>query len=112
VDEKTIGAWVVHHTNKLEQSVGPHSYDSILTAGKAGILLSALSATDLNRLSRPKVDALARAANINRLELPALLQMLSHKGLVRVGDATMDILGVTTPTVLQRTSEIFNELRG
>jgi hypothetical protein len=110
VDQKTIGAWVVHHTNKLEQSVGPHSYDSILTAGKAGILLSALSATNLNRLSRPKVDALARAANINRLELPALLQMLSDKGLIRADDTTIDILGVTTPTVLQRTSEIFNEL--
>jgi hypothetical protein len=40
MDPKTKGAWLVHHTHKLEQVTGVHEFDNIYAAGKAAILLS------------------------------------------------------------------------
>ncbi len=110
LDPKTRGAWLVHHTNKLQQVTGPNSYDNILVAGKAGILLSALSASADVSLPRARVGALASAANINKLELQQLLKLLSDHRLINVGAEGVDVLGVTNSTVLTRTSEIFEGL--
>ena len=49
IDPKTTGAWLVHHTNKLQHVVGVGSFDNVLVAGKAAILLSVLSATQQGR---------------------------------------------------------------
>jgi hypothetical protein len=46
MDAKKKGAWLVHHTLKLQQVSGVHEFDNIFAAGKAAILLSALSAND------------------------------------------------------------------
>jgi len=110
LDPKTTGAWLVHHTNKLQQISGANSYDNILVAGKAGILLSALSASEDVSLPRARVGALASAANINKLELEQLLKLLSEHRLINLGSEGVDVLGVTSSTVLTRTSEIFERL--
>jgi hypothetical protein len=60
IEGKTTGAWLVHHANKLQQITGAVSYDNILVAGKAAILLSALSATQQTSLTYDEVRALAR----------------------------------------------------
>jgi hypothetical protein len=110
IDKKTTGAWLVHHANKLQQVTGVVSYDNVLVAGKAAILLSALSASQQTSLSREKVVALARGANVNKLELEQLLNVLQEHRLINKGPSGIDVLGVTTPTVLQRAADIFENL--
>jgi len=46
MDGKTKGAWLVHHTHKLEQVSSVQEFNNIYAAGKAAILLPALSASD------------------------------------------------------------------
>jgi hypothetical protein len=112
LDDKTSGAWVVHHTRKLEQVSSAHTFNAVLVAGKAGTLLSALSATEQTTVPKVRVDALAQAANINAyVELPKLLEILKGRKLIDLSASGVDVLGVTTPTLLQRTSEIFEELK-
>jgi len=111
LDEKTTGAWLVHHTRKLEQVSNPQAFNKILIAGKAGTLLSALSASTQSSLSRKQVEALAQAANINTyFELPKLLDLLQARKLIDISSSGVDVLGVTTPSILERTSDVFDDL--
>jgi hypothetical protein len=106
MDAKTKGAWLVHHTHKLEQVHGIQQFDKISAAGKAGILLSALSASDQTSLDSARVELLAKAASINTVfELPKLLELLQKRGLVQVSDKGVDVLGVTTSLVVQHVAK-------
>src|SRR5882724_12866410 len=101
-DSKTAGAWIVHHSLKLQQVTGVQDYNNLYAAGKAGLLLSALSSTQQTSLSVPQVESLAKAANINTLfELPKLLDLLKGRHLIEPSPSGVDILGLTTSTVLQ-----------
>ncbi len=110
MDKKTIGAWIIHHTHKLQQVASPISFDRINLAGKAGILLSALSASDLeSTLTRERVEAVAAANGISQtLELPTLLSKLQDAQLIDVA-ASGDVhtLGLTTASVLSHIHDIF-----
>jgi len=110
MDVKTKGAWLVHHTQKLQQVNGVHEFDNIYAAGKAAILLSALSASEQTSLPRKRVELLAKAANINILELPKLLELLEAQSLVEVSKAGVDVLGVTTSKVVQHATEVYEGL--
>jgi hypothetical protein len=111
MDPKTKGAWLVHHTHKLEQVAGVHEFDNIYAAGKAAILLSALSASDQTSLSRGRVELLAKASNINTLfELPKLLELLEAQSLVQSSKKGIDVLGVTTTAVVQHAAGVFDAL--
>jgi hypothetical protein len=111
MDAKTKGAWLVHHTFKLEQVHGVQQFDKILAAGKAGILLSALSASDQTSLDNTRVELLAKAANINTVfELPKLLELLEKRSLIQVSNKGVDVLGVTTPLVVQHAAAVFDDL--
>jgi hypothetical protein len=88
-----------------------YSFDNILVAGKAGILLSALSASQQLSMDRLKVETLARASNISvPFELPRLLELLQQRNLINLGTSGIDVLGVTGVTVLERAAELFEEL--
>jgi hypothetical protein len=111
MDRKTKGAWLVHHTHKLEQISGVYEFNNIYAAGKSAILLSALSASDQTSLSSSKVELLAKASNINTLfELPKLLELLEAQSLVQASKKGIDVLGVTTTTVVQHASGVFDAL--
>lgn len=111
MDAKTKGAWLVHHTHKLEQVNGVQEFNNIYAAGKAAILLSALSASDQTSLPHTRVEVLAKASNINTLfELPKLLDLLQSRGLVQVSKKGVDVLGVTTAAVVQHASGVYDEL--
>ena len=43
IDKKTQGAWLIHHASKLQTVVNSSPFENINIAGKAGMLLSALS---------------------------------------------------------------------
>lgn len=111
MDVKTKGAWLVHHTHKLEQVSGAQEFNNILVAGKAAILLSALASSDQTSLPSSKVLALAEASNINKaFELPRLLDLLQAGGLVQTSSQGVDVLGATTAMVVQHASELYDQL--
>ena len=87
MENKVLGSWLIHHTNKLQGVTSQQGYDKTFLAGKAGILLSAISANDEIRVSNEKVKTLAAAANINEVfELPKLLELLQDQRLIDVGN--------------------------
>ncbi|NKQ12422.1 hypothetical protein [Pseudomonas sp. SST3] len=58
MDKKTAGSWLIHHSSKLQGVNNPLSFEKTLVAGKAGILLSAISADTERTISTEKVNAL------------------------------------------------------
>lgn len=111
MDKKTKGSWLIHHTNKLQTVTNQQGYDNTFLAGKAGILLSAISANNQITISKNRLQILAQAANINlTFELPKLIQVLSSKELIDTTDKEISVLGVTTTSALQHTTDIFDSL--
>jgi hypothetical protein len=109
MDKKTKGAWLVHHTNKLQKVDNQANYENIFLAGKAGILLSAISSTNQSSIDNNKLTTLAQASNINtRLELPELLHILQEHGLLIQGTSGIDVLGITGSATLQHVADIFD----
>lgn len=109
-DKKVSGAWVIHHTNKIQQVSYQPDFEVTALSGKAGLLLSALSASDEeSTLKHERVNALAAATNINRLELNSLLQILKDRDLIdsSKSDKEVVVLGVTSSSALEHTSDIF-----
>jgi hypothetical protein len=106
--KKVTGAWLVHHTKKLDLINRPGEYNSVRLAGKAGILLSILSENQQSTLSNKQVQDLARAAGVDTaFELPVLLDKLTEQHLVSQGQAGIEVLGLTSAAVLQHASDIF-----
>ena len=111
MDKKIKGSWLIHHTNKLQGVTNQRGYGKTFLAGKAGILLSVISSNEEATISKLRVQTLAEAANINtEFELPKLLEVLSNRQLVEVTDNSVAVLGVTTSSALQHTSDIFDSL--
>lgn len=102
---------MIHHTNKLQGVTNQSGYEKIYLAGKAGILLSAISANKNITINNDKLAVLASAANINRtFELPKLIEVLQQQKLIDKSSGGVAVLGVTTATVLQHTSDLFDSL--
>jgi hypothetical protein len=108
IDKKTEGAWLVHHSNKLQGVDGAVDFQEIEFAGKCGILLSALAADTDATLPKKRVQAIAKAAKLNvHTELPAILEKLEERHLIDQSESGIAVLGLTTSTVLGHTSDIF-----
>jgi hypothetical protein len=111
VDKKVKGSWLIHHTNKLQTVTNQGLYLNTFVAGKAGILLSAISESRQSVVSNEKLNVLASAANINTaFELPKLLDVLQEHELIDRSDSGVGVLGITTSSALQHTSNIFESL--
>lgn len=111
MDKMTKGSWLIHHTNKLQGVTNQAGYDKTFLAGKAGILLSAISSNNLATLNNDRLNVLAQAANINTIfELPKLIEILKQQQLVDTTNGGVAVLGVTTAKTLQHTSDIFDAL--
>lgn len=111
MDKKTQGAWIVHHAEKLKTVTHADTeFEQINFAGKCGILLSSLSSDAQYQLNNDRVDALARAANINvRTELPAFLGELARQRIISKGSSGIEVLGMGAGSILEHTSRIFDE---
>ncbi|HAT8555418.1 TPA: hypothetical protein I7221_05370 [Vibrio vulnificus] len=111
MDNKTEGAWLVHHCEKLKTVTNADNfYEQINFAGKCGVILSSLAADSQSLITRERVNALAKAANINtRTELPAFLGELERQRLISTGSDAVEVLGMATSSVLEHTSRIFRE---
>ncbi len=113
MDDKTRGAWLVHHAQKLQNVTGGAAveFEKIGVAGKMGLLLSSLAATEESTLPTAKVEALAKASAISvTFELPLLLERLEAHSLISRSSHGVGVLGVTTGSVLQHTSTAFENL--
>lgn len=108
LDKKTNGAWLIHHSNKLQSINGAVEFQGVEFAGKCGSLLSALAADEKSTLDNRRVHAIAKAAKLNvHTDLPAILKKLEERHLVDVCDTGVAVLGLATETVLSHTSDIF-----
>lgn len=109
MEKKTCGAWLIHHTHKLQGvNLATQDYDQIWFAGKCGILLNALAGSAASRLTNDRVAALAQANGLSvRLELPAILDELHRQRLVDKGASGISVLGLTTVQTLEHTANIF-----
>ncbi|TOO00159.1 hypothetical protein CGH46_22680, partial [Vibrio parahaemolyticus] len=111
MDSKTKGAWLIHNTNKLASATNQGIYENTYLAGKTGILLSAISASNEQTLDDQRLKALANANNINAsFELPTILNTLSSHELIDRSSSGIAVLGVTTTSALQHTAKIFDTL--
>jgi hypothetical protein len=111
MDNKVKGSWLVHHTNKLQNVTNQHGYENTFLSGKSGILLSAISSDNQIVVNDERLKVLAQAANINIMfELPKLLEILKKRSLIDITNGGIAVLGVTTSSALQHTSDIFDAL--
>ena len=110
MDKKVKGSWLIHHTNKLQGVTNQSGYDNTYLAGKAGILLSAISANNSITVNNDRLDVLARSANISRIELPTLIDVLEKQKLIDKSSGGVAVLGVTTTMALQHTTDLFDSL--
>jgi len=111
MDKKVQGSWLIHHTNKLQNVTNQGDYQNTFVAGKAGILLSAISETGQSVITNERLHVLANASNINTaFELPKLLDILKEQELIDVAGNSVGVLGVTTISALQHTANIFESL--
>ncbi len=111
MDKKIKGSWLIHHTNKLQGVTNQQGYEKTFLAGKAGILLSAISSNNHTTISKRRLQTLSQAASINvTFELPKLLKVLRSKELIDTTENDIAVLGVTTSSALLHTSDIFDSL--
>jgi hypothetical protein len=109
MDDKTQGAWIIHHTRKL-QSVTSQDFDQLVFSGKCGLILSGVAASFQTTMPKSRVEALAKANGISpRLELPAILAELERQRLIQQGTDAVEVLGLNTHSVLSHTTTIFRE---
>lgn len=93
MDKKTQGAWLLHHSRKLQVTTS-QDFDAIAFAGKTGTLLSAISAEQQGIVIQKRLDALARANNISpKTEMPAIIEELTRQRLVMPGKGGVEVLG-------------------
>ncbi|MHB8974276.1 MAG: hypothetical protein ACYC4N_27910 [Pirellulaceae bacterium] len=112
MDKKTTGAWIIHHTQKLQGvKLATPDYEQIGFAGKCGIVLNALAGSTESDLLTERIDALAKANGVSvRLELPPILDELHRQRLIDRGKTGITVLGLTTAQTLEHTASIFEEV--
>lgn len=99
----------MHHAQKIQLTTN-QDFDNVAFAGKAAILLSALSTAQQESLTTEKVRSLAKANGIaQRTELPAILEELARQKLIDKGGSGIDVLGVTSMAVIEHAARIFHE---
>lgn len=109
MNSRTEGAWIIHHTNKLQQVSNVGEFDEIEMAGKCGLILSGLAASHQeSTLSEDKTKAIAQSVGVKKTELPTILSKLQEEKLINIGQSgDIAVLGVTSSSVLTHTNSIF-----
>lgn len=109
MEPKTKGAWLVHHTNKLNSVTDHGAFGQVKLAGKSAILLAALAQDSQASLSYDQAKMLAVAAQIDPVfEFPVILERLEKEFLISRGNSGIDVLGITTSTALEHAAQIYD----
>lgn len=107
MDKKTQGAWIIHHTRKL-QAVTSQDFDQLAFSGKCGLVLSGMAASFQTTMPKSRVEALAKANGISpRSELSSILTELERQKLIQQGSDAVEVLGISTHSILDHTATIF-----
>ena len=86
------------------------AYDQMELAGKSGLLLNSLAASDEITMTNERVENLARAVGLRpRLDLPSVLAELERQRLIDRAGSGIAVLGLTTSQTLEYTATIFEE---
>lgn len=109
MDKRSQGAWIIHHTDKLQDvKNATNDYETVNFAGKCGLLLSSLAGSEEQSISKAKLEVLVKATNISlKTELPTILQELEKQKLITSSESEVSILGLTMATTLEHTATIF-----
>lgn len=109
MEKRTEGAWLINHTKKLLDVTGVFEFEEIELAGKCGIFLSNLSASDeQSELNADKVKAIAQVSNIKKTEIETIKAKLEEARLIELAkNGAISVLGITTSTILTHTANIF-----
>lgn len=109
MNKKTKGAWIIHHCQKLKGVVTPNlEYDEIDFAGKCGLMLNALAASQQITVDNNRLLSLAKANGISsNLELPSILDELQRQRLIDRSQSEVSILGLTMNQTLEQAAAIF-----
>lgn len=110
VDNSVKGAWLIYQVAKLDKVTETSAFDNTVIAGKCGVLLSAITQDNQAVVDNSRLDALAKAAGIKKIEIQEILRKLKDQGLIDIGKSGVDILGVTSKSCLQHTANIFDSL--
>ncbi len=110
MEKRTEGAWIIHHTKKIQEVTQASDFEDIELAGKCGLFLSSLAASnEESTLTSEKVSAIAKATNIKKVELPSIKETLKVAQLIDTSsNGDISVLGITTSNILTHTSDIFN----
>ncbi len=111
MDTKVKGAWIIHHTNKLNSvAINSTDYEQLNFAGKSGMLLNGIAASEQTTLSKNRVKSLASAAGIStKLELPVIINELKRQRLIDESSTEITVLGLSTGETLSHTARIYEE---
>lgn len=109
MEKRTKGAWLINHTNRLQDIKDCYDFEDIELAGKCGVFLSNLAASDeQTNLNQEKVNAIAKVSNIKKSEIETIKSKLKDSKLIDTAtNGSISVLGITTSTVLNHTADIF-----
>ena len=109
MEKRTEGAWLINHTKKLLDVRDTQDFEDIELAGKCGIFLSNLAASDEQTdLNSEKVNAIVKVSDIKKTEIDTIKNKLADAHLIELGkNGSLSVLGITTATVLIHTADIF-----
>ena len=105
-DKSTVGAWLLHHDQKL-LSTNTTEFESIVAAGRSARLLSVISRENDTTIPYERATALARGIGIRKFEIQGYLKLLDSHGLIQVGKSGIDVLGVSQTSLLDHAANIF-----
>lgn len=110
MEKRTEGAWIINHTKKIQDVTSANDFGDLEIAGKCGLFLSNLAASDSNStLTKAKVEAIAKSANIKKVEIETIKSTLKDFHLIDVSSSgDISVIGVTTAGVLGHTANIFD----
>ena len=93
MNNKTQGAWLVHHSQKLRNVSGAQQdYEQIDFAGKCGSLLNAIASSNQSEISNERIKALAKGAGLStRTDLPPILDELEKHRLIDTGENAVEV---------------------
>lgn len=110
MEKRTEGAWLINHTKKLLDVKETNEFEDIELAGKCGMFLSNLAASEeQSDLNSEKVSAIAKVSNIKKTELETIKSVLNKAKLIDTSkNGSISVLGITTSAVLSHTTDIFH----
>ena len=105
-DKSTVGAWLLHHDQKL-LNTNTTEFESIFAAGRAARLLSVISQEIKTTIPNERAEELARGVGIRKFQVKSLLELLDSHGLIQIGTSSIDVFEVSQASLLDHATNIF-----